>query len=234
MGGTWGGAARTRFWGPAIPAILGSRLTECAFPLATAPGSGPPARPPSCGSRSPPEEGRRCDSPPRPLPASVSPAARRRRLPSSRLPLDSSAAAAPPSPASLVDRSPPWPWPLRGMGLSCCCRGEGTSLSWDAQVQRLPRLALMQPPASARYSQSQPTAQASSQAVLSGCYLCAINVRFNLELSSKLALVDLAFLSFLSIILLASKAAFRLSVNRATSALLSVRTGSLQRMCSCP
>lgn len=184
--------------GPAIHAIPGSRLTESASPPTAAPGSGPLASPPSCGSRSPPEEGRRCDSPPRPLPASVSPRARRRRLPSSRLPLDSSAAAAPPSPASLTDRSPPWLWPLRGMWLGCLCPGEGTSRSWDAQVQRQPRLALLQPLASAGFPQILAHRSSFSQAVPSGCYLCAINVRFNLELPSKLALGDLTFLSPLS------------------------------------
>ena len=55
------------------------------------------------GSGSREAEGRRCDSPPRSLPASVSPRVRRRqRLPSARLRLDRAAAAAPPSPASLA------------------------------------------------------------------------------------------------------------------------------------
>ena len=52
-------------------------------------------------------EGRRCDSPPRPLPASVSPRVRRRRqrLPSARLPLDSATARRAPLP-SLPRRLP--------------------------------------------------------------------------------------------------------------------------------
>lgn len=101
--------------GPAIPAILGSRLTESSSPPAAAPGSGPAANPPSCGSRSLLEEGRRCDSPPGPLPASVSPRARRRRLSSSRLPLDSSPQPRPPpQPRSLTA-------PHRGRGLSVRC-----------------------------------------------------------------------------------------------------------------
>lgn len=126
--GLWGRAGKLTRWvalgrsckdrvlgGPAIPAILGSRLTESSSPPAAAPGSGPAANPPSCGSRSLLEEGRRCDSPPGPLPASVSPRARRRRLSSSRLPLDSSPQPRPPpQPRSLTA-------PHRGRGLSVRC-----------------------------------------------------------------------------------------------------------------
>lgn len=149
VGGTWGGAARTRCWGtPRSPASPAPAAPESASSPVATKGSRSPANPPSCGSRPGPAEERRCDSPPLPLPASVSPRAKRRRLPSSRLPLDSTAAAAPPSPVTLADRSPMRPWPLRGMGLGS--PGEGTSRSWEAQVQRLPRLALVQSLASAR------------------------------------------------------------------------------------
>lgn len=157
---------------PRSPASPAHAAPESASSPVAARGSRSPANPPSCGSRSGPAEGRRCDSPPLPLPASVSPRARRRCLPSSRLPLDSTAAAAPPSPATLADRSPKRPWPLRGMGLGSPGEGHQSELGGTGAAAAPPcpgAVSGLSPGCLA----PQPTTQASSQALSKG-YLLSV------------------------------------------------------------
>lgn len=185
---------------PRSPASPAPAAPESASSPVAARGSRSPANPPSCRSRSGPAEGRRYDSPPLPLPASVSPRTRRRRLPSSRLPLDSTAAAAPPSPATLADRSPKRPWPLGGMGLGSPGDGDQSELGGTGAAAAPPcpgavsglSLGCLGP---------QPTTQASSKhSSKVVCYLFeGWGYQIQPRISPKLALVSMASLSSLSL-----------------------------------
>lgn len=176
---------------PARPRARGSPQQQ--LPAPPAPRTPALAATPMCpGSRE--SEGRRCDSPPRPLPASVSPPERRQqqrrqRLPSARLPLDSTAARRAPLPCLARCRPPrrrrspsalrPRRQPLPG-GWTAGMQG-GQEEARGLQVQWTPCLS-----GGGRrpYSHCAPlvlaTAQGSSQAALvlsKGCHLFACSGR---------------------------------------------------------
>lgn len=200
VGGTWGGAARTRCWGvrdhlhPLLP--LHPRAPLPQSPLwVPAPQLTRPAAAPAPGQR---REG-----------AATHRLCRSQRL--CRLGRGGGAFSPPASPwtARPQPRPPPQPLsptaPQSGRGLSVgrgsAARVRGTSRSWEAQVQRQPRLALVQSPASARVASdpSPPPRLPVKHSPKVICYLfegwgCQIQPR----ISPKLALVGMASLSSLS------------------------------------